>query len=432
MIIGCLQLPNKWARTANITGTPYLYANMSSFPNTNADSWGDVITVFESTKLYKVIAQFGYRVTEYWCVQIDKLPFAQPSPNDRLLFPIAMKRFGYKNSEAKFFVFQQPIFSLLYLCNDSFPKLYYPNATTTLNMLNWHANGIKSSPGEYLYMGLSEGEPWGDYSKMYWNIQQRGEDQLLFPSGATITIGEVLHRCANVLNYGSRIIYQFDECNTPHDLGITTESDILAFLLDYTPVTLGTKYLELDPIGEQILKQNMVTFPIDALNTLIMHSPSSVNTMKMLQDASCKEELINVENLTASTIRDVYPLNDSTIDSVQEDIDEMITSLCRDEATTIVLSYDYANCKLNEIERILGYGYASYENSHGTKSFNTSDQISFTLHNLCEIIQARQIRLIKTYNEELFLTVWYDNGKVESYYYNLILHACVTGALFTL
>ena len=104
MIIGMIELPNKWALTSRATGVPFRYVNMPSQPYSNEDSWGDVILIPESMRLYKIIAQSGYRVTEYWCAQIDKLPQAIPSTNDCLLFPIAMKRFGYRNSEAKFFV----------------------------------------------------------------------------------------------------------------------------------------------------------------------------------------------------------------------------------------------------------------------------------------------------------------------------------------
>ena len=152
------------------------------------------------------------------------------------------------------------------------------------------------------------------------------------------------------------------------------------------------------------------------------------------------EELIICDNFTTNSILEDYAISthgdqkldyiDSTYSDILDRVDMIINSLILDDATTYAVEFDMPTGTTNCIERIYGYGYNTLAERVG-RDKPTTNEISYLMMDLCEVLNAVRIRLIKTFNEELFVTITYNSQVTRSYYYNLIAHACVSGCLFS-
>lgn len=431
MIIGVIKTPNKWASMAQAHNQPFEYSNCLPDFTGYYDSWGNSIIIDPWLETYKIISQDGFKVTEYWCVRINTDEFRH------LLIPVGMKRYGYSNSQAKCFAFQSYIGDLLMQQNRLKPN-FNPSMV------------YSASIAELILDALNNSCQWEDWSETWSKLNMSGATTLRLPSGNTTSIDFMVRRCCIVDMFGRSLFSQINEMGDLHGIGVNNQTDLLNLLYDFLPMDAMGTMLELDWIGECILTQYLKGIEIAAIQHQTIATPNSQNLMMMLTNASRTEELVDVPNiqeypmvvksgelndrLTIPTSPQPYASDRAR--EVLECMEEIISSLMADDATTFACQYFYDTGKLEVIDRVYGYGLASKEQERVHRPTNVPlvppDQlVDFACQRLCESLCAKSVRFIKTFNEELFVTVWYDDGRVLSFYYNLIIHMCVTGSLFS-
>jgi len=422
MIIGCLQLPNKWASTALVNRSPFVYR--SSPPNMFSpnDAWGNLIRIDPWFNNYKIICQDGYKVTEFWCVCL------KDGQHDNLLVPVLMKRYMNNEFAHKAFLLKNGIFDLLMETNKEIPNF---------NRAYLQQYGC----AELLMECLSE-KPglFQAFEKYMVELRVGGELLARFPSGVPFPMDEMLRRCTPVELYAHTAVANLNETADLKELNINTKEDLRRFFLMATPVNMLTNIVEVDWIGEQILSQNLTNFTFENIQQATMITPNTHNLMSILSDTVKREELIDVPDFTTNSILQDYAImvhddhecthHDSTYTDILEHVDMVINTLILDDATTYVMEFDMTTGQSKCIERIYGYGYNTLSEHVGREKPEIGE-INYTLMTLCDILNATHIRIIKTYNEELFITITYNSREVRSYYYNLIVHVCVSGCLFS-
>lgn len=426
MIIGTIKTPNKWALTAQTTNMPFEYTNCLPGWSGYGDSWGNSIIIDPWVETYKIISQDGFRICEYWCIRINNGELSN------VFIPVGMKRYGYSNSQAKCFAFQTYIGDVLMMQNRRKPN-FNPSMV------------YSSSVAELIVDAITNGSQWEGWADVWHKLNMNGATTLRFPSGGTSSIDFMVRRCCIVDMYGRNVFNRLNEATDLHDIGVTTERDLLNLMYDFLPMNVSQTLMEVDWIGECIMAQYLRGIEIEAVKSQTISTPNAQNLISMLTNASRTEELVNVENIqpmplvvkggdfhdrlmVPSRIGDKF----ESADIVLECMEDIITDFMADEATTYAIHFDYNSGKTQIIDRVYGYGLASKEQDRcGGKFAPPESVIDFSVRNLCECLCARAVRFIKTFNEELFVTVWYDDGRVESYYYNLIIHMCVTGSLFS-
>jgi len=433
MLIGCLELPNKWALGAKMNGCPFVYDNEQSYFQNSCELWGGVIKIDPWFKNYKIISQIGTHVAEYWCVMLDKPDTAG------LLVPIAMKRYGYNNKNAKCFVFKHGLANLL--------------TVTNIDLYNYNRAYIyKQSAGEFLLsVILDNSDQFPLLAKQWKEITWHNRDKVVFPSGKSISINDLLQRCSMIDTYARQFVCQLNEMTLASDIGINSAHDLLESVLDFLPISLDipgytadrpipptnileyskTPTIEIDWIGECILEKDLSQFDITAVSNTIVRTPESLSTISILHNVSKQEELIQLNNEVGYPIQDSPGISPVDRSSLMEAIDDIITSICIDEATTFEFTYDRDSGQMKYLSRFYGYGVASRDYYSGpSKEFNPIDICEFSLQAICEVLDVVRIKCIKTYNEELFLECTYMNGQVSTFYVNILVHLCVTGTLF--
>lgn len=422
MLIGYLKLPNKWALTAAVENKPFVYRNCPPMI-TYANSWGNVIKIDPWFNNYKLISQDAYNVTEYWCVNLSD------GVHDNLLVPILMKRFGCGAFTSNSFLLKNGIFDLLVETNRSLPDF---------NLAYIQQYGVT----EVLLECLSGGSGlFQSAEKFFHQINTSGGFEIRFNSGTPFLVDELLRRCVKIDPFAKNTMAYLNEIGDLTDIGIYGGKDLIHHFLENLPVNMLTYKVDVDWIGECILLQNVTNFTFEHLANSCIKTTNSQNLMNILKDVSVREELINIPNYTTTPIVNYYAetnfndysleRHDNAYNDIVDDIDTLCTAFILDEATTVALEFDIRTGKLDIIDRVYGYGLASAELfTHKSHANNVYD-IEFTLRSILESMNAWKIRCIKTYNEELFITITYNGGEEKSYYINLIAHACVSGCLFS-
>lgn len=422
MIIGHIKLPNKWATTAMVTNQPFIYRSCPQYSYDPNDYWGGIIRIDPWMNNYKVVCQDGYSVTEFWCVNLTD------GVHNNLLVPVLMKKYKNNGFTHRSFLLKNGIFDLLMETNRSMPDF---------NRAYLRQYGA----AELLMECLSE-KPglFENFEKEIEVLRVSGGFETRFPSGTPFIIDELLRRCTPVEIYAKSIVGMLNESVDLRELGITDTESLRRFFIEATPTNMVTGLLDVDWIGERILLQDLTNFSFDDINRVTAITPNSHNLMCILSDTVAREELIDVPNLTTDTIDIDYAKTtgdpdvsriDSTYSDIKEHVDTMINTLIIDDATTYVMEYNITTNRSTCFERIYGYGFCSIDSYTGAIRPKSDSELDFILRDLCETLNAISIRLIKTFNEELFITITYNSKEVKSFYYNLIVHACVSGCLFS-
>ena len=424
MIIGHLELPNKWATTAMVNNQPFVYRSGPPTIFAPNDAWGNIIKIDPWFKNYKIVSQNGYSITEFWCVNL------KDGIHDHLLVPILMKRYCNNDLTYRSFLFKNGIFDLLMETNKNLPdfnRVYiqqYGCAELLFECLSEH-------PGLF--------QMWEETLR---NLRVSGAFETRFPSGTPFIIDELLRRCVPIELYAKSTVALLNESMDLSELGIIDSFKMRDWFRDSTPINPLTNIVDVDWIGERILIENVTNFSFDDIVQATCSTSNSNNLMTILSDTVKREELINVPNFTQNTILEDYAMSqygdqscskpNSEYVNVLENIDMIINMLILDDVTTYIAEYDMRKPNgMNIIERIYGYGLCSAVSFSNVARPKQPYDLDFACRDLCDQLNAVSIRLIKTYNEELFITITYNSGEVRSYYYNLIVHACVSGCLFS-
>ena len=425
MVIGLLKLPNKWAITASVENKPFVYRSNPPIFTDPTEQWGNAIRIDPWFNIFKIICQDAYRITEYWCVCLTD------GIHDKLLVPIVMKQYGCSNmNTTNCFLFKNGIFDLLVETNKSLPNF---------NRAYLSQYGYAECVLECLTDGSGMFQPW---SQRYTELSVQGATELRFASGRPMLIDHLIRHCTPVEMYAHSMFRSLNECGDLQDIGIQSSKDLIDFFRSSLPVNQVTGIMDVDWIGECILSQNLTNFEIEAINQSVGITPNSANLMHMLKEVVNREELIDIPNYTTNTILEDYAISnfddqrlervDSSYTDIQETIDSICTLFMTDEATTNVIEYDLRVGTSDITDRVYGYGLASagmFQN--GAHQFKHLSEIDFFFRALLDALNAWKIRCIKTFNEELFITIEYNGGAVRSYYINLVVHACVSGCLFS-
>ena len=422
MIIGHLKLPNKWATTAMVSNQPFIYRSCPPYSYNPDDSWGGIIHIDPWMNNYKVICQDGYSVTEFWCINLVD------GTHDHLLVPVLMKKYKSNGFTHRSFLLKNGIFDLLMETNREIP--------------NFNRAYLRQYGAAELLMECLSEKPglFEHYEKEIEALRVCGGFTTRFPSGTPFIIDELLRRCTPVEIYAKSTISLLNESADLRELGIVDRESLRRFFIEATPTNQITGLLDVDWIGEQLLLQNLTNFSFNDINGVTAVTPNSHNLMCILSDTVSREELIDVPNLTTDLIDIDYAKThgdpglgrvDSTYVDIKERIDTLINFLLIDDATTYVMEYNITTNQSVCIERIYGYGFCSIDSYTGMVKPKSDTELDFVLRDLCEILNAISIRIIKTFNEELFITITYNSKEVKSFYYNLIVHACVSGCLFS-
>ena len=424
MLIGYLKLPNKWASTASVENAPFIYRNCPPIQTNIVGNWGGIIKVDPWFNNYKLISQDGYKITEYWCVNLSD------GVHNHLLVPVAMKKFGSGPFVANMFLFKNGIFDLLVETNRAIP--------------NFNTAYIQTYSYTELLMECLSSDTglFDNWSKVVRDLRTQGKFEVRFPSGTPFTMEALLQRCAQIDPFSKSNMLLLNEIGDLSDFGINTCRDLIDLFVQSLPINALNNQVDVDWIGECILTQNITNFTFENLTEACIKTSNSCNLMNILKEVTMREELIDIPNFTTNTIVEDYAITnfgdqnctriDSTYTDIAEEIDTLCSSFMLDEATTVALEYDIRiGGKPKIIDRVYGYGLASVEMFTNAEHANNVPDIEFTLHRLLECLNAWVIRCIKTYNEELFITITYNNEDVRSYYINLVAHACVSGCLFS-
>lgn len=423
MLIGYLKLPNKWASTAAVENKPFIYRNCPPVIYTANNMWGNIIKVDPWMNNYKLISQDCYSITEYWCINLCD------GEHDQLLVPVLMKKFGNELYSNNTFLFKNGIFDLLVETNRLMPNF---------NMTYIQQYGV----AELLWECLTGGSClFQDWEPVIRKICTNGSTGVRFNSGVPFTIDALLHKCVLVDPFARPTMSLLNDSADLTDMGIHGENDLLNYFRENIPVNLANNIVDIDWIGECILVQNITNFDIGAVDQACVRTSNSQNLMMILSDVSKREELINVPNCTSNTIVEDYAMSyddcnfsrhDDNYTYIIDCVDTICTAFILDSATTVALELDLrSDGKLKIIDRVYGYGLASVEQFTQRPHAHNVFDIEFSLRDLLEVLNAWKIRCIKTYNEELFITITYNGGNDKSYYINLITHACVSGCLFS-
>ena len=422
MIIGCLKLPNKWATTAAANNQPFVYRSSPPAMYSYNDAWGNLIRIDPWFNNYKIICQDGYKITEFWCVNLTD------GQHDNLLVPVLMKRYMNNEFAHKAFLLKNGIFDLLMETNKEIP--------------NFNRAYLQQYGSAELLMECLSEKPglFQEYERLIEELRVSGGLLTRFPSGTPFPMDEVLRRCTPVELYARSTVNSLNETTDLRELNITDKDSLRRFFMEATPVNLLTGVMEVEWIGEQILLQNLTNFTFQDIKQATMITPNTHNLMSILSDTVQREELIICDNFTTNSILEDYAIFthgdqkldyiDSTYSDILDRVDMIINSLILDDATTYAVEFDMPTGTTNCIERIYGYGYNTLAERVG-RDKPTTNEISYLMMDLCEVLNAVRIRLIKTFNEELFVTITYNSKVTRSYYYNLIAHACVSGCLFS-
>jgi hypothetical protein len=232
-----------------------------------------------------------------------------------------------------------------------------------------------------------------------------------------------------------------NECGELSEMGVRTPNDLVNFFICTLPIN-ALNTIDVDWIGESIIAENITNFTFDHINQILIKTTNSNNLMSVLQNVVNYEEIVNVPNYVASSIVEDFATlswddknlirQDSTYSDIIEAIDTLCTAFILDEATTVALEFDIrSDSKVRILDRAYAYGLASIEMFTSSPHAHNVLDIEFVLRNILECLNAVKIRCIKTYNEELFITITYNNDCERSYYINLVAHACVSGCLFS-
>lgn len=413
MLIGVIEIPNKWAIDAEIRHKSFLYLNENESAYSIDQMGGGSIFVPPFCRNLKIISQNDSKFTEYWCLQLLK------ENGEYAVVPIGMKRFGYSNLSAKFFLFKAGIETVF-----------------SLTQPNYTCNPDRLSVGEYFLNTLDlveslSSSPYNEISLLWNQNIIPGDDLMFFQDGQSISLSNLLRRCCLVNNYSKSSITQIDEMTSPSDFRIKSRQDILNILIDYTPYDpYKPGQLDLDWIGECIIQKSLSEIHPKAIASTVCSNSITSNIMRTLYGVSKQEELVVVPNLTMTQFGTW--LSDSDRATVQENIDEVITALSCDEATTLMFTYEAGSNQLSVQERVYGYGRCSSQNYPTKNGVPMDDIYTFSFESICEYMGFVKIQCIKTYNEELFMTVWLRDGRTESYYFNILIHSLVSGSLFAL
>lgn len=413
MLIGIIEIPNKWAIEAAIRRQPFLYRNENENAYSIDQTGGGSVFVSPNCKNLKIISQNDSKFTEYWCLQL-------PGMNgEYTIIPIGMKRFGYSNLSAKFFLFKAGI-----------------EAAFNLIQPNYRLNRERISVGEYFLNTLDlvdclSTSPYIEIAQLWNQNIVPGDDLMFFQDGQSISISNLVRRCCLINNYSKSCVTQIDEMVNPSDFRIKSRQDILNILMDYTPYDpYKPGQLDLDWIGECIVLKSLSEIHPEAIEATIHPNSITNNIMRTFHGVSRQEELVVVPNLSMTQFG--TGLSDSDRATVQENMDEVITALSCDEATTLMFSYEVDSGQLFVHERVYGYGRCSTQNYPSRNGVSMDDIHTFSFQSICEYMDLVKIQCIKTYNEELFMTVWSRDGRSESYYFNILIHSLVSGSLFAL
>ena len=427
MIIGCLQLPNKWAVSASIHNQPFVYRSSPPTIFEPGDAWGNLISVDKWFNNYKIICQDEYKITEFWCINL------KDGIHDSLLVPILMKRYMNTEFTHKAFLLKNGIFDLLMETNK-----HIPNFNSAFIQQYGCAEILMECLSEK--PGLFEG-----FEKDIESLRLSGALLARFPSGRPFPLDELLRRCTPIELYAKSTIALLNSSADLSEISINNKNDLLKHFLMATPVNMITGIIDVDWIGESILAENLTHFTFNDVKQTTLITPNSHNLMNILSDTVKREEIIAVPNLTTNTILQDFAAqyNDvnlqrpsSEYNDLLEHIDLLVNLLILDDATTYIVEFDgkvnqNSMLQFKTLERIYGYGYHTTPDHVSFPRPSENTELNIVLMELCDILNAIHIRLIKTYNEELFITITYNSREVRSYYYNLVVHACVSGCLFS-